>query len=191
MDSNSDFKEVEINNSIGGDIKERTISLIVAASTNNAIGKANAMLWHLPEDFKFFKNTTWGMPIIMGRKTFEAIGKPLPGRTNIIITSNKDWRAEGVIATSTIENAIKLAETTNAKEIFITGGGEIYKQSILIADKIYMTRVHTNIDGDTFFPSIDSSMWELVFEKNVVADEKNIFDMSFQTWERRIPNSNL
>lgn len=191
MDINLDFKEVEIKNSIEGDLNERTISLIVAASTNNAIGKANAMLWHLPEDFKFFKNTTWGMPIIMGRKTFEAIGKALPGRTNIIITSNKDWRAEGVIATSTIENAIKLAETTNAKEIFITGGGEIYKQSILIADKIYMTRVHTNIDGDTFFPSIDSSIWELVFEKNVVADEKNIFDMSFQTWVRKIPNSNL
>ncbi len=191
LDTNSDFKELEIKNSIEGDINERTISLIVAASTNNAIGKANAMLWHLPEDFKFFKNTTWGMPIIMGRKTFEAIGKALPGRTNIIITSNKDWRAEAVIATSTIENAIKLAETTNAKEIFITGGGEIYKQSILIADKIYMTRVHTNIDGDTFFPSIDSSIWELVFEKNVVADEKNIFDMSFQTWERKIPNSNL
>ncbi len=191
MDTNSDFKELEIKNYIEGDLDECTISLIVAASTNNAIGKANAMLWHLPEDFKFFKNTTWGMPIIMGRKTFEAIGKALPGRKNVIITSNKDWRAEGVVATNTIENAIKLAKTTNAKEIFITGGGEIYKQSILIADKIYMTRVHTNIDGDTFFPSIDSSIWKLVFEKNVVADEKNIFDMSFQTWERKIPNSNL
>ncbi len=161
------------------------LSLIVAASTNNAIGKSNAMLWHLPEDFKFFKNTTWGMPIIMGRKTFEAIGRPLPGRTNIIITTNKDWQAEAVTASTSLEEAILIAKTTNAKEIFISGGGEIYKQSILIADKIYLTRVHTEIDGDTFFPVIDESIWKLDFEKNVVADEKNIYDMSFQTWLRK------
>jgi dihydrofolate reductase len=161
------------------------LSLIVAASSNNAIGKSNAMLWHLPEDFKFFKNTTWGMPIIMGRKTFEAIGRPLPGRTNIIITSNKDWQVEGVTASTSLEEAIQIAKTTNAKEIFITGGGEIYKQSILIADKIYLTRVHTEIDGDTFFPVIDKSIWELDFEKNVEADERNIYDMSFQTWVRK------
>ena len=161
------------------------ISLIVATSLNNAIGKANAMLWHLPEDFKFFKNTTWGMPIIMGRKTFESIGKPLPGRTNIIITSNKDWQAEGTITVANINEAIKAAETTNAKEIFITGGGEIYKQTMPMADKIYRTLVHTEIDGDTFFPEIDETIWEKVFEKNVAADEKNKFDMSFQTWEKK------
>ena len=163
----------------------RGLSLIVATSLNNAIGKANAMLWHLPEDFKFFKNTTWGMPIIMGRKTFESIGKPLPGRTNIIITSNTDWKVEGTIAVANIEDAIKAAEATNAKEIFITGGGEIYKQTMPIANKIYRTLVHTEIDGDTFFPEIDETIWEKTFEKNVVADEKNKYDMSFQTWERR------
>ena len=162
-----------------------SISLIVATSLNNAIGKANAMLWHLPEDFKFFKNTTWGMPIIMGRKTFESIGKALPGRTNIIITSNKNWQAEGTITAMGLEEAIELAKETNAKEIFITGGGEIYKQSLLIADNIYRTLVHTEIEGDTFFPTIDENLWEKVFEKNVAADDKNKFDMSFQTWGRR------
>ena len=161
------------------------ISLIVAASTNNAIGKANQMLWHLPEDFKFFKNTTWGMPIIMGRKTYESIGKPLPGRTNIVITSNAEWKADGVQVSADINEAIKLAKTTNAKEIFITGGGEIYKQTIGIADKIYLTRVATHIDGDVFFPLIEENIWELIFEKNLKADVKNAFDMSFQTWVRK------
>ncbi len=161
------------------------VSLIVATSLNNSIGKANAMLWHLPEDFKFFKNTTWGMPIIMGRKTFESIGKPLPGRTNIIITSNKDWLAEGTLTAKSLEESIQLAIQTNAKEIFITGGGEIYKQTMLMADKIYRTLVHTEIDGDIFFPEIDETIWEKVFEKNVAADEKHKYDMSFQTWERK------
>ena len=162
-----------------------TISLIVAASENNAIGKSNAMLWHLPEDLKFFKNTTWGMPIIMGRKTFEAVGKPLPGRTNIIVTTNPDWKAENTISTVSIDDAIEAANETNAKEIFITGGGEIYKQTLPIADKVYLTRVHTEIDGDAFFPVLDTAIWEVLFEKHVKADEKNKFDMTFQTWVRK------
>jgi dihydrofolate reductase len=162
------------------------VSLIVATSLNNAIGKANAMLWHLPEDFKFFKNTTWGMPIIMGRKTFESIGKALSGRTNIIITSNTNWQAEGTITATSLEEAIQFAKETNTKEIFITGGGEIYKQAMPIANKIYRTLVHTEIDGDTFFAEIDEAVWEKVFEKNVAADEKHKYDMSFQTWERKL-----
>ncbi len=162
------------------------LSIIVATSINNAIGKANAMLWHLPEDFKFFKNTTWGMPIIMGRKTFESIGKPLPGRTNIIITSNKDWKADGTITANSIEAAIEFAKETNATEIFIAGGGEIYKQAMPIANKIYRTLVHTEIDGDTFFPEIEVTIWVKTFEKNVTADDKNKFDMSFQTWEKKL-----
>ena len=161
------------------------LSLIVAASTNNAIGKQNSMLWHLPEDLKFFKNTTWGMPVIMGRKTYEAVGKPLPGRTNIIVTTNKNWSAENTIIASSTEEAIKAANETNAKEIFITGGGEIYKQTLPIADKVYLTRVHTVIDGDAFFPEMDLNTWEIVFEKQVKADGKNKFDMTFQTWRRK------
>ena len=161
------------------------LSLIVAASTNNAIGKQNSMLWHLPEDLKFFKNTTWGMPVIMGRKTFEAVGKPLPGRTNIIVTTNKEWRAENTITTSSIEEAVNVAKATNANEIFITGGGEIYKQTLPTADKVYLTRVHTEIDGDAFFPVLDTNVWEVSFEKHVKADEKNKYDMTFQTWLRK------
>ena len=161
------------------------ISIIVAASENNAIGKSNAMLWHLPEDLKFFKNTTWGMPVIMGRKTFEAVGKPLPGRTNIIVTSNKDWSAENTITTTNIDDAIKVANDTNSKEIFITGGGEIYRQTLPIAHKVYLTRVHTTIDGDAFFPEMDLNTWEIDFEKHVKSDEKNKFDMTFQTWKRK------
>ena len=162
------------------------ISLIVAASNNNAIGKANAMLWHLPEDLKFFKNTTWGMPIIMGRKTFESVGKPLPGRTNIVITSNKDWRGEGTITTTNIEEACEAARATGAKEIFITGGGELYKQTMGIANRIDLTRVNTEIDGDAYFPVMDETIWEKVFEKKVQADEKNKFDMNFERWERKV-----
>ena len=161
------------------------ISLIVAASENNAIGKSNEMLWHLPQDLKFFKNTTWGMPVIMGRKTFEAVGKPLPGRTNIIVTTNPKWNAENTITTVSIEDAIKVAKETNAKEIFITGGGEIYRQTLPMADKVYLTRVHTVIDGDAFFPEMDLNTWEVFFEKHVKADEKNKFDMTFQTWKRK------
>ena len=166
--------------------KDYIISLIVAASNNNAIGKQNNMLWHLPEDLKFFKNTTWGMPVIMGRKTFEAVGRPLPGRTNIIVTSNKNWKAENTISTSSIDEAIKVAVETNAREIFITGGGEIYKQTLPFADKVYLTRVDTIIDGDAFFPEMDLEIWEITFEKHVTADEKNKFDVTFQTWEKKL-----
>ena len=161
------------------------ISLIVAASENNAIGKDNKLLWHLPEDLKFFKNTTWGMPVIMGRKTFEAMGKSLAGRTNIVITSNKDWKAEGAAVVQNIDEALKAAEATGAKEAFITGGGEIYKQTMDIADKIYMTRIHAKIEGDTYFPPIDPSVWEIVFNKELKADEKHKYDINFETWQKK------
>lgn len=184
MSTENNDKELETESPLEGDLGG--CSLIVAASNNNAIGKANAMLWHLPEDLKYFKNTTWGMPIIMGRKTFESVGKPLPGRTNIVVTSNKDWRADGTIATCNIDDAIKAAQATGAKEIFITGGGEIYKQTMAIANKIYITRVNTEIDGDAFFPVIDETIWEKVFERKVAADEKNKFDMNFERWEPKV-----
>ncbi len=143
------------------------------------------MLWHLPADLKFFKNITWGMPVIMGRKTFESVGKPLPGRQNIVITSSKSWAADGVLAVQNIQEAIAAAEATNAKEIFITGGGLVYKETITIADKIYFTRVHTQTDGDTFFPEINQAEWTLTHKTDVDADEKNKFAMSFETWVRK------
>jgi dihydrofolate reductase len=161
------------------------ISFIVAASTNNAIGKDNDLLWKLPNDMRFFKNTTWGMPMIMGRKTFESVNKKFPGRINIVITRQKDWEREGVIVVSNLDEALKKAEETNCKEIFIIGGGEIFKEAISIADKIYLTRVHAVLDGDTFFPEIDETKWELVHEENFEKDQKHLYDYSFQTWKRR------
>jgi dihydrofolate reductase len=162
------------------------ISLIVAASTNNAIGKNNQLLWHLPNDLKFFKNTTWGMPVIMGRKTFESVNKPLPGRINIVITRQTGWKAEGVIVATDLNDALQKAAATNCKEYFIIGGGEIYKQSMAIADKIYLTRVHAVIDdADTFFPAIDETKWEQVSNEDFEVDEKHAFSYSFQIWKKK------
>jgi dihydrofolate reductase len=160
-------------------------ALIVAASSNNAIGKNNQLLWHLPNDLKFFKNTTWGFPVIMGRKTFEAVNKPLPGRTNIVITRKQDWEAVGVKTASDLAGAIDLATQTNAKQLFIIGGGEIYEQALPMADTIYLTRVHTILEGDTFFPALDESQWKLFSNDDFSADEKHVFDYSFQLWKRK------
>ena len=160
------------------------ISLIVAATSNNAIGKNNQLLWHLPNDMKFFKNTTWGMPVIMGRKTYEALGKPLPGRINIVISRQPQFNAEGVIVVQTIEEALQKAAETNCLESFIIGGGEIYRQSMEMANRIYMTRVHTELEGDTYFPEIDESNWKKVFNLDFGSDEKHAYPYSFQTWER-------
>ncbi|HMX37989.1 MAG TPA: dihydrofolate reductase, partial [Ferruginibacter sp.] len=137
------------------------LSLIVAAAENNAIGKNNQLLWHLPNDLKFFKNTTWGMPVIMGRKTFESVNKPLPGRFNIVITRQPGWKAEGVVVASDLNDALRKAEETNCNEIFIIGGGEIYNQAFPMAGKIYLTRVHAELEGDTFFPALDPRQWQL------------------------------
>ncbi|HMJ45831.1 MAG TPA: dihydrofolate reductase [Ferruginibacter sp.] len=166
-----------------------SISLIVAASANNAIGKNGRLLWHLPIDLTFFKDTTWGMPVIMGRKTFEAVNKPLPGRINIVITSQQEWNTEGVTIVKSLEEAIREGEATNCKELFIIGGGEIYKQSMGITDKIYMTRVHQNLEGDTFFPVIDEKDWKL--EKNIDfnKDEKHAYPFSIQTWVKQGSNN--
>ncbi len=162
-----------------------TISLIVAASTNNAIGKNNQLLWHLPNDLKFFKNTTWGMTIVMGRKTYESVNKPLPGRINIVVTRQSGWSAETVIVATGLEDALQKAKDTNCKEAFIIGGGEIFNQAIELADKIYMTRVYADLDGDTFFPAIDENKWKLVSNVDFGADERHAYAYSFQTWEKK------
>ena len=161
------------------------VSLVVAAAENNVIGKNNQLLWHLPNDLKFFKNTTWGMVVIMGRKTFESVNKPLPGRINIVITRQSDWATEEVITATDLNDALKKAAETNCKEIFVIGGGEIYKQSMTIANKIYITRVHTAPDGDTFFPVIDESNWELTSNEDFEADAKHAYAYSFQIWKRK------
>ena len=163
------------------------ISLIVAASTNNAIGKDNQLLWHLPNDMKFFKNTTWGMPVLMGRKTFEALnGNPLPGRFNFVISRKKDWNPhnEKVKVVGDLQAAIGAAKETDCREAFVIGGGEIYAASISLADRIYMTRVDAVLEGDTYFPVIDEAQWEMVSHLDFPADEKNAYAHSFQVWER-------
>ena len=160
------------------------IALVVAASENNAIGKNNQLLWHLPNDLKFFKNTTWGSVVIMGRKTFESVNKPLPGRINIVITQQTSWQAEGVTTVHSVEEAIEKGYQTDCKELFIIGGGEIYRQSLNLADKIIMTRVHTSIEGDTFFPEIDTKEWAQTKSTHFEADDKNAFPHTFEVWER-------
>ena len=157
---------------------------MVAAAENNAIGKNNQLLWHLPNDLKFFKNTTWAGVVIMGRKTFESVNKPLPGRLNIVVTSNKEWKAEGTMVANDLPQAIALAEKENFKEINIIGGGEIYKQAMPLADRILITRVHASLEGDTFFPLIDGNEWKLKEKNDFFKDEKHAYDYSFEKWER-------
>jgi len=161
------------------------ISLVVAASTNNAIGKNNQLLWHLPNDLKFFKNTTWGMVVIMGRKTYESVNKPLPGRINIVITRQAGWNAAGVTVATDLQDGLKKAAATNCKEAFVIGGGEIYKWAMSIADKIYITRVHATLDGDTFFPEIPERQWELVSNEDFEKDDKHQYNYSFQLWRKK------
>jgi dihydrofolate reductase len=161
------------------------ISLVVAVSENQVIGKDNQLLWRLPNDMKFFKNTTWAMPVIMGRKTFASLGKALKGRTNIVITRNPSWSAEGVQCAPSLEQALVLAQDTDALEVFVIGGGEIYREAMPLAHRIYLTRVHAAFEGDTYFPVLESSDWKKVSELDFTADEQHAYAYSFQVWERR------
>ncbi|MFZ9220044.1 MAG: dihydrofolate reductase [Sediminibacterium sp.] len=161
------------------------ISLVVAASDNHAIGKDNQLLWHLPKDMRFFKNTTWALPILMGRKTFESLGnKVLPGRMNIIITRQANKEYEGAKVVTSLEQAIELAKQNDYKELMVIGGGEIYQMALPLADTIYLTRVHTSIEGDTYFPAIGAE-WMLESSEPQLADEKHAFDFDFEIWQRK------
>lgn len=161
-----------------------TITLIAAAAENNALGKDNDLVWHLPDDFKRFKALTSGHFIVMGRKTFESFPKPLPNRTHIIITRQKEYKVpEGCIVVDSIEEALKICQ--NQQEVFVIGGGEIYKQSLSIANKIELTRVHTVVEADTFFPEIDFSQWKLVEESYHPKDEKHQYAFSYLTYLKK------
>ena len=161
------------------------VSLVVAASDNHMIGKDNQLLWHLPKDMKFFKDTTWAMPVIMGRKTFESLGqRVLPGRLNIILTTQQDLKIEGAQVVNTMEQAIDLANKKDYKELMVIGGGQVYEMALPLANKIWLTRVHTNIDGDTFFPSLGTA-WEKQSTETIHADEKHAFDFDFECWQRK------
>ena len=156
------------------------IILIAAISKNNEIGKSNQLLWHLPDDFKRFKTLTTGHYIIMGRKTFESFPKPLPNRTHIIITRQKNYAVENCIVVSSLEEAIKVCPKN--EDIYIIGGGEIYKQSIDFADKLEITLVDNDFEADTFFPEIDENKWKLDFEEFHPKDEKHLYDFTFLTY---------
>ena len=160
-----------------------TLSMIVAASENNAIGKDNDLLWHLPKDLKYFKETTKGHHIIMGRKTFDSVGKPLPGRTNIVISRREDFNPEGVVRANNLENAIELVE--DDQEPFIVGGAQIYEQALDYVDRVYLTRVHAHVNGDTHFPELDPDEWQRVLHENHKKDDHHAFDFSFEVWERK------
>lgn len=161
-----------------------TISFVVAAATNNAIGKDGKLPWHLPNDMKHFKNVTWGMPVLMGRKTFDSLGKPLPGRKNIVLTRHPTWKVEGTVAVKKMEDALFVAKETDSKELMVIGGGEIYKTLFDKAKRIYLTRVEAEPEADTFFPSLNPKEWNLISQQNHEADEKNAYNYSFQVWER-------
>ena len=161
------------------------LSIIAALSTNNVIGRSNDIPWRMSTDLKRLKAMTMNHHMIMGRKTFDSLGKPLPGRTIVVITRSDDFKPEGVIVVQSIEEAIDYVEQSGDDEPFIAGGAQIYEQSMHRADRMYLTRVHTEIQGDTYFPDFDDvSEWHLVDSEHFEADAKNEYPYSFLTYER-------
>ena len=158
------------------------ITIIAAIANNNALGKDNQLIWHLSADLKRFKKLTTGHHIIMGRNTFESIGKPLPNRTTIIITRNKKYKQEGCLVAHSLDEALKMVKNDDSP--FIIGGAQIYKEAIKIVDKLDITFVHHDFEADVFFPEIDLKIWKETARENFKADEKNKFDYSFVTFER-------
>jgi len=160
------------------------ITIIAAAAENNALGKDNDLVWHLPDDFKRFKELTSGHHVIMGRKTFESLPGTLPNRTHVVITRRHDFKAVGnCIVVHSLETALKAAQ--NDDQPFIIGGGEIYKQAMTIADKIELTRVHTSVEADTFFPEIDLEQWELIAQEQHAQDDRHKYAFSYLTYIRK------
>ena|SRR5690242_8488587 len=158
------------------------IALVVAMARNHVIGRDNALPWHLPADLKHFKSITLGKPLIMGRRTFESIGKPLPGRTNLVLTRDPDWQALGAIAVRSIEEALSAVRDCN--EVAGIGGAEVFRLLLPLAGRIYLTRIHADIPGDTRFPPLDPLEWQVTDSVNFSADERNAHDMTFVTLER-------
>lgn len=163
------------------------ISMVAAAGENNTLGRDGKLLWSLPHDMRRFKKLTMGHPVIMGRKTFETLPEPLPGRTNIIITRRKDYQAENCKVVHSMEEALKVAKSLpNVKEICILGGGEIYKLGLSFANKIELTRIHDNFEnGDAFFPNIDCNQWELLSEIYHSSDLKHKQAFTYQTFIKK------
>ncbi|AWI25491.1 dihydrofolate reductase [Flavobacterium pallidum] len=159
------------------------IIMIAAAAENNALGKDNNLLWHLPDDFKRFKQLTSGHHIIMGRKTFESFPKPLPNRTHIVITKQKDYHPEGCIVVGSMEEA--LSKVPPNEDTYIIGGGQIYELGMAFADKLDITKVHARFEADTFFPEINLHLWKMTENEFHPKDERHQYDFSFQTFVRK------
>ena len=161
-------------------------AIIVAIADNNAIGRNNSLLWHISEDLKFFRRTTSGCPVIMGRKTFESIGRPLPKRTNIVVSRGFD-APEGVVVVPSLEAAYTAASAAVSDRCFVIGGGQIYAQAMDHADRLVVTHVHTVIeDADTFFPPIDPTVWEVASRSDVMNDPETGYDFEFVEYTRKM-----
>ncbi len=163
------------------------IALVVAAARNRAIGLNNKMPWHLPEDLKYFKRVTMGKPVIMGRNTFESIGRPLPGRPNIVISRNADYKAEGITLVNSLDAALQAAAKLlppGVDEVMVIGGAQIYAQALVMADRLYLTEVDAEPEADAFFPAIDRKEWREVARESHPACERNPYAYSFVVLER-------
>lgn len=158
------------------------VSIIVAMASNRVIGRDNQLPWRLPADLQYFKQMTLGHHLLMGRKTYESVGKPLPGRTCIVITRQKGYAAAGVLVAHSMEEALALAQSD--EEVFVAGGEEIYRAALEFSDRIYLTLIHREFEGDTFFPEWDRSRWREVSRDNFPADDRNPYPYSFLVYER-------
>lgn len=179
-----------------GELEEREprrprprLSLIVAAAENGVIGRDGDLPWRLPADLGRFKRLTTGHPIVMGRKTYESIGRPLPGRVSVVLTRDASWTAgnDAVLIATTLDGAVEAAHQAkgvSTDEAFVIGGGEVYRLALSHSDRVHLTRVHTEVEGDATFPELDQSEWRLVSSEKHPADEKNEHDCTFEVWER-------
>lgn len=158
-------------------------SIIVAVAANGVIGRDNQLPWHLPADLKFYKQTTTGHHMVMGRKTYESIGRPLPGRTTIVVTRSGSYDSPGVLVARSLDEALEIASGDD--EVFLAGGVQIFREGLAIADRIYLTRVETEPEGDVFFPPVNWDEWKLIRDEAHQPDQKNRFHYRFQTYDRK------
>ncbi|MGN5191649.1 type 3 dihydrofolate reductase [Aeromonas veronii] len=161
------------------------ISMIAAMAHDRVIGKDNQMPWHLPADLAHFKRVTLGKPVLMGRKTFESIGRPLPGRRNLVISRNSDYRADGVEVIDSVGAALALLAGSSVEELMVIGGGHLYAEMLPSADCLYLTQIDLTVEGDTRFPAFDDGQWQRIACESHPADEKNPHPYSFEIWQRR------
>lgn len=162
------------------------ISLLYAMDRNRLIGKNNQLPWHLPQDLAYFKRVTMGHTIVMGRKTFDSIGKPLPGRENIIITRDKHFTSNGCKIIHSIDELLELSRNKMDEEIFVIGGAEIFKEILPYSDRLYVTNIYHEFEGDTYFPSIDENEWKMISKEPGIKDDKNPYDFDFAVYEKII-----